>query len=73
VVEPSLDGSSATARYLAASNSDHVEVGFINGVQTPYLETKGGWSVDCVEYKVRIDCGAKVVDHGGLCKSIGTG
>jgi hypothetical protein len=35
-------------------------------VQRPYLETRDGWKVDGVEYKVRIDAGAKAVDWRAL-------
>ena len=44
---------------------------FLNGVQRPYLEVQEGWKVDGVEYKVRIDCGAKAVDWRGLVKNPG--
>jgi hypothetical protein len=30
------------------------------------MESKEGWNVEGVEYKVRIDCGAKAMDWRGL-------
>ncbi|MDO9462049.1 MAG: peptidase U35, partial [Alphaproteobacteria bacterium] len=55
VYDPRLDDVSATAWYLAARKGRTVVLYFLNGIQTPYMETKQGWSVDGVEYKVRID------------------
>jgi len=71
VYEPRLDDSSTTAWYCAARQGRTVVVFFLNGIQTPYLETKSGWSVDGVEYKVRIDVGAKAMDWKGLVKNAG--
>ena len=44
---------------------------FLNGNQTPYLESREGFNMDGVEYKVRIDCGAKAVDWRALYKNDG--
>ena len=49
----------------------HQATFFLNGIQTPYMETKQGWTVDGVEYKVRIDAGAKAMDWRGLVKNAG--
>jgi hypothetical protein len=66
VIDPAL--SLATGWYLATDPAmfDTVEVGYLGGVQTPTLETQNGWTVDGVEYKVRIDFGCKALDHRGL-------
>lgn len=69
--DPRLDDVSVTAWYLAARKGRTVVLYFLNGVQTPYMETKQGWSVDGVEYKVRIDAGAKAMDWRGLYKDDG--
>lgn len=66
VYEPRLDDDDAAAWYLAARKGRTVVVYFLDGVQAPYMETKMGWSVDGVEYKVRIDVGAKAMDWKGL-------
>ena len=71
VYEARLDDDSTTAYYLAARKGKTIVVYFLNGVQEPYLETKEGWTVDGVEYKVRIDCGAKAMDWRGLQKNAG--
>jgi hypothetical protein len=71
VFEPRLFDDSATAWYLAGNKGKTVNVYFLNGNQTPYMETRQGWSVDGVEYKVRIDAGAKAVDWKSLFKNAG--
>jgi phage head maturation protease len=72
VYDPRLDDDSEDAWYLAGPKGKTVNVYFLNGVQSPYMETKQGWSVDGVEYKVRIDAGAKAVDYRGLYRNEGT-
>ncbi|MBW1712590.1 MAG: peptidase U35, partial [Deltaproteobacteria bacterium] len=71
VYEPRLDDDDANAWYLAGPKDMTVKVFFLNGVQRPFLDTKQGWNVDGVEYKVRIDAGAKAVDWRGLVKNPG--
>lgn len=66
VYEPRLDDSDAAAWFGAARKGKTVVVFFLNGVQTPYLEQRAGWSVDGTEYKVRIEAGAKALDWKGL-------
>lgn len=71
VYAPQLDAVSADAWFIAGDKGMTVVVFFLNGVETPYLEEKTGWSVDGVEYKVRIDAAAKAVDWRGLVKNAG--
>lgn len=66
VYESRLDDDSTSNWYLAAARGKTVKVFFLNGQQRPYMETRQGWSVDGVEYKVRIDAGAKAMDWRGL-------
>lgn len=66
IYEPRLDDSDAAAWFGAGPKGKTVNVFFLNGNETPYLEQKQGWSVDGTEYKVRIDVGAKAVDWKGL-------
>ena len=63
VYEARLDDDSATAWYLVGPKGSFIKVVFLNGVQEPFMETKAGWSVDGVEYKVRIDVGAYAKDY----------
>ncbi len=69
IAEPRLDDNSQTTFYLAASKgSDTIEVAYLNGVDTPYIDQMEGFSVDGVTTKVRIDAGVAPVDHRGLVK-----
>lgn len=71
VSEARLYDASTTAWYLAGQPGKTVNLYFLNGNQTPYMETKQGWDVDGVEYKVRIDAGAKAIDWKSLFKNAG--
>jgi hypothetical protein len=71
VYESRLDDNSATQYYFAGPKGKTVKIFFLNGVQTPYLETKSGWTVDGVEYKVRGDAGGKAMDWKGLVRNAG--
>lgn len=71
VYEPRLDADDAKTWYLAGPKGRTVTVFFLNGVQTPYTESKDGWSVDGIEYKVRIDAGAKAMDWRPLSMNPG--
>lgn len=66
-----LDASSTTVWYGAANPSVHdtVVVGYLDGQEQPYMESKDGWSVDGAEFKVRIDAAAKAADWRGLAKN----
>ena len=66
VYDARLDDNDAAAWFLAGPRGKTVTVFFLNGIQRPYLETRDGWKVDGVEYKVRIDAGAKALDYRGL-------
>jgi hypothetical protein len=73
VVEPVLDGNSATAWYLAANNSqvDTVEVTFLEGEQSPVLENEWDFDKDVYKYKVRQTFGVAAIDYRGLYKHAG--
>lgn len=72
ISEPRLDDNSATAWYLAAAQgTDTIEVAYLNGVDTPYMEQQQGFTVDGVATKVRIDAGVAPLDYRGLQKANG--
>ena len=48
-----------------------LEVVFLNGNESPYLEMQNGFTVDGVQYKVRLDFGVGVVDYRGAYKNAG--
>jgi hypothetical protein len=67
VYESYFDANSLAAGWFgAARKGKTINVYFLNGNQTPYMEMQNGWNVDGTEFKVRIDAGAKAVDWRGL-------
>lgn len=66
-----LDLASATNWYGAASSAtnDTIEVSYLDGIETPTLEQQGGWTIDGVEFKVRLDAGVKALDWRTLAKN----
>jgi len=73
IVDPVLDGTSATAWYLAADPSqiDTIEYSYLEGNEGVYIETRNGFEVDGVEIKARLDFAAKAIDWRGLAKQPG--
>lgn len=61
------------AWYLVADATQHdtIEVTYLNGVETPRLETRQGFEVDGIEYKVAFDVGVDAIDFRGLYKNAG--
>lgn len=74
VVDARLDEDSTTAWYLLADPStfDTIEVGYLDGVAAPFLDQQDGWTVDGVEYKVRIDAAAAPLEFRTLYKNAGS-
>lgn len=73
IVDAILDEDSIEAWYLVADYNqvDTIEVAFLNGQKAPLLESRQGWDVDGMEFKVRIDVAAKAIDWRGLYKNPG--
>ena len=72
IAEPRLDAKDSNAWYLAATKgSDTIEVAYLNGVDTPYIDQQEGFSTDGIATKVRIDAGVSPLDYRGLAKSTG--
>jgi hypothetical protein len=74
VATPIADGRlSGTAWYMAAdpNQADTIEVTYLDGVETPFMDQRQGWSVDGTEFKVRIDAGVKALHWRGLYKNPG--
>ena len=72
ISEPRLDDADPAAWYLAArKGSDTIEVAYLNGVDTPYIDQQEGFTTDGVATKVRIDAGVAPLDYRGLVKSTG--
>ena len=67
--EARLDDSSPTDYYLsAAKGRDTIEVAYLDGVDTPYLEQQQGFTVDGAAFKVRIDAGVAPLDWRSMVK-----
>jgi hypothetical protein len=68
VSDARLDDASASIYYGAADPAMHdtVVVDYLDGNQAPTLEQQNGWSVDGVEFKVRMDAAAKALDWKAL-------
>lgn len=49
-------------------NKDAIEVSYLDGIDTPYMEQQQGFTVDGVATKVRIDAGVNVIDYRGIVK-----
>lgn len=72
ISEPRLDDADPAAWYLAAAKgSDTIEVAYLNGVDTPYIDQQEGFTTDGIATKVRIDAGVAPLDYRGLVKSSG--
>jgi ATP-dependent Clp endopeptidase proteolytic subunit ClpP len=72
VVDPRLDKANPKEWYvMAAQGTDTIEVAYLDGMDTPYLEQMDGYTVDGVSWKVRIDAGVAPLDYRGLVKSTG--
>ena len=64
---------SGTAWYMFCNPADEpvLEVGFLNGQQSPYTEMKVGFEVDGITWKVRLDYGVAAVGWRGVIKNAG--
>ncbi|PPE61948.1 ATP-dependent Clp protease proteolytic subunit [Pectobacterium brasiliense] len=72
VVDPRLDKANNKQWYVAAAQgTDTIEVAYLDGMDTPYLEQQEGFTVDGIAWKVRIDAGVAALDYRGMVKSNG--
>ena len=73
IADARLDAASATGWYGVADQNifDTVEVQYLDGNQTPTLEQKDGWTIDGVEFKVRMDAGVKALDWRSMQSNAG--
>ncbi|CAI1933005.1 ATP-dependent Clp protease proteolytic subunit 2 [Serratia fonticola] len=72
IAEPRLDDDSTKKWYLAAAQgTDTIEVAYLDGIDTPYIDQQEGFTSDGVTTKVRIDAGVAPTDHRGLVQSSG--
>ncbi|MFY0619028.1 S49 family peptidase [Shimia sp.] len=76
IFDPRLAGENndGTNWFMAGDPNmyDTIEVSYLDGVQTPYLDQQDGWSVDGTEFKVRIDAAATALAEQGVYKNAGS-
>lgn len=60
-------------RYLFADPNEApvLEVVFLDGNDTPYVESEDGFTVDGTRWKVRLDFGVGAVDYRGAVTNVG--
>jgi ATP-dependent protease ClpP protease subunit len=72
ISEARLDDASALSWFLAAGSMyDTIEVSYLDGNSSPFLDQIQGWGVDGTEFKVRIDAGVSPLDYRTMYKSTG--
>ncbi len=71
IIEPQLDSNSASIWYLAADSSqiDTVELTFLQGEESPVLESEWNIKNDTWLYKIRQTFAAKAIDFRGLYRN----
>lgn len=71
IIEPQLDSSSASVWYLAADSAqiDTVELTFLQGEESPVLESEWNIKNDTWLYKIRQTFAAKAIDFRGLYRN----
>ena len=74
IADPRLDANSTAKWYAAADGGmfDTIEVAYLDGNETPFLDRKEGWNVDGVELKVRHDFGVKALDFRSMGYNAGS-
>lgn len=66
IKSPRLQIADPKSWYLM--NKEAIEVSYLDGVDSPYMEQQQGFTVDGVATKVRIDAGVNVIDYRGIVK-----
>jgi hypothetical protein len=59
--------------YLVADPNEApaLEVAFLDGEESPFLDMQNGFTVDGASYKVRLDYGVAAIDYRGIYKNAG--
>lgn len=73
VIDPVLDGNSASAWYLVGDgmSCDTIEYCWLDGAEGVYIEIEPGFTFDGLRLKARLDFAAKATDYRGLYKNSG--
>lgn len=71
VVNSQLDELSTSDWYMVYGGMPPVEMSYLDGNETPFLDQVQGWEIDGVEYKVRIDVGVSPMEFASIYKQAG--
>jgi len=73
ITDPYMDDNSATAWYFLAANTvaPLMQVSFLDGNQTPFLDSMEGFESDGIKWKVRLDYGVSPLERKGGFKNNG--
>jgi ATP-dependent protease ClpP protease subunit len=74
VSDPYLDGVYANAWYLMVAPSNPaapMEVVFLDGNQTPFIDDEVDFDSDALKFKVRLDYGVAIGDWRGIYRNLG--
>ena len=73
IADARLDADSNVKWYGAAGASMHdtIEVSYLDGNDSPYMEQQNSWTVDGAEFKVRIDAAAAPLDFRTMTYNAG--
>jgi len=71
ITEGYLDSKGSGTYYMFADTGqiDTIEYAYLDGQDGPYMDTNVGFNRDGVEFKVRHDFGAAVIDYRGIFKA----
>lgn len=72
--EPIFDARITEDKWFMSADPaqyDTIEVSYLDGISTPWLDQQEGWTVDGTEFKVRIDAAATALAAQGLYKNAG--
>lgn len=73
LVDPRMDADSEIAWYLFSDPAllAVLEYAYLESEEGPQIETRNGFDVDGIEFKIRFDIGAGILDHRGAFKNAG--
>lgn len=71
--EPLFDARLGDAWFMLADAGlyDVIEIGYLDGINAPFMDQQDGWSVDGTEFKVRIDATATALAWQGMYMNAG--
>ncbi|WP_300115208.1 ClpP-like prohead protease/major capsid protein fusion protein [Sphingobium sp.] len=63
IADPRIISAKAWWLFADPAFSPALQISYLDGQTTPFLDTQEGWRIDGTEYKVRHDFGAGILDH----------